>query len=146
VNGGLGLGRIALAAIGLAAIGYGLILMTVFDGADLVGLVFWLAGGVILHDIVLAPVVHAVTGLSGRLLPHWARTPVLVGFVVLGSVTLLAVPVLGRFGADHDPANPTLLDRNYAAGWLVVAGTTVVLVTAEAVRRRRACRRDPSAA
>ncbi len=41
------------------------------------------------------------------------------GFVVLGSATLLAIPVLGRFG--ERPDNPTLLDRNYTAGWLVLA-------------------------
>ena len=35
-------------------------------------------------------------------------------------VTLVAVPVLGRFGARAD--NPTLLDRDYVAGWLVLAG------------------------
>ncbi len=43
-----------------------------------------------------------------------AKAPAVVGCVVLGSVTLLAVPVLGRFGERSD--NPTLLDRNYTAG------------------------------
>ena len=45
------------------------------------------------------------------------------GLVVLGTVTLMAVPVLGGWGANAD--NPTILDRNYAAGWLVVAGVTI---------------------
>ena len=51
------------------------------------------------------------------LLPRAARAPAVVGFVVLGSVTLLAVPVLGRFGARPD--NATLLDRDYVVGWVV---------------------------
>ena len=39
-----------------------------------------------------------------------------MGGVVLGSLTLLAIPVLGRFG--ERPDNATLLDRNYTVGWL----------------------------
>ena len=42
------------------------------------------------------------------------RAPAVAGLVVLGSVTLLAIPVLGRFGARAD--NPTLLDRHYGVG------------------------------
>jgi hypothetical protein len=33
------------------------------------------------------------------------------------------VPTLGRFGATAD--NPTLLDRDYLAGWLVFAAIVV---------------------
>ncbi|MGY2874256.1 hypothetical protein ACVW00_001446 [Marmoricola sp. URHA0025 HA25] len=59
---------------------------------------------------------------------HRVPGPVVTGAVVLGTVTLVAIPVLGRFGARAD--NPTLLDRNYLLGWLVVATLTVVLVGA----------------
>jgi hypothetical protein len=38
------------------------------------------------------------------------------------------VPVLGGWGANAD--NPTILDRNYPAGWLVVAGVTILVVAA----------------
>ena len=54
--------------------------------------------------------VRGVAAAPGRL-----RAPAAAAFVVLGSVTLLAIPVLGRFGARPD--NPTLLDRHYVAGW-----------------------------
>ena len=54
------------------------------------------------------------------------RAPVVVGGVVLGSVTLLAVPVLLSYG--RKPDNPTLLDRDFTGGWWVFL----------AVRRRRA--------
>ena len=56
-----------------------------------------------------------------------------VGFVVLGSVTLLAMPVLGRFGARPD--NPTLLDRDYSVG-LAGAGRRWSLVAAWSRRLR----------
>jgi hypothetical protein len=68
-------------------------------------------------------------------LPRAARAPAVVGFVVLGTLTLLAVPVLGRFGARAD--NPTLLDRSYWAGWLVLAALTLVAVLAATLVRSR---------
>ena len=62
--------------------------------------------------------------------------PVAAALVVLGATTLLAVPVLGRFGARPD--NPTLLDRDYPAGWLALAGVVVLTtVVASLVRSRR---------
>ena len=70
-----------------------------------------------------------------RVLPASARAPAIVGFVVLGSVTLLAVPVLGRFGARPD--NVTLLDRHYVVGWLVFAALTVAAVVVASVVRSR---------
>ncbi len=47
---------------------------------------------------------------------------------MLGSLTLVAVPVLGGFGRSTDPTNETLLDRDYVAGWLVLAGLVVAVV------------------
>jgi hypothetical protein len=51
---------------------------------------------------------------------------------------VVAIPVLGRFGARPD--NPTLLDRPYLTGWLVVAGLTlgwVLLMSVLGARSRR---------
>ena len=59
--------------------------------------------------------------------PRSVRAPAAVALVVLGSVTLLAVPVLGRFGARPD--NPTLLDRDYSAGWLVARRRSLVVAS-----------------
>jgi len=96
----------------------------------------WLVAGVVLHDAVLALLTVALGTLVVRLVPEQARAPVVVGFVVLGTATLFAVPVLGRFGARAD--NPTLLDRDYTAGWLVLAAiTALAVVAATLVRSRR---------
>jgi len=125
---GLGVAGAALAAYGAW--------LAISRGHDHLDLAVWLAGGVLLHDGVLALVVLVLGAAVLRLLPQAAKAPAAVGFVVLGSVTLLAVPVLGRFGARAD--NPTLLDRGYWAGWLVVAGLTVgAVVAASLVRSRR---------
>ena len=70
----------------------------------------WPVARVVLHDFVLAPVVLLVGAVSGRAGPPRVRAGAAACFIVLGPVTLLAVPMLGRFGAHPD--NPTLLDRS----------------------------------
>jgi len=127
--------RVAMGAGGVLLGLYGAYLV-LSRGHDLLDVVLWLAGGVVLHDGVLSIAVVVLGVVAVRLLPEVARAPAVVGFVLLGSLTLLSVPVLGRFGARPD--NDTLLDRNYVAAWLVVAGLTLVaVVVATLVRSRR---------
>jgi hypothetical protein len=126
---------VALAALGVLAGLYGGSLL-LSRGHDLENVAVWLVGGVVVHDAVLSVLVIALAALAVRALPQPARSPAAVGFVVLGSVTLSAIPVLGRFGARPD--NPTLLDRGYWAGWLVLASLTLVaVIVATLVRSRR---------
>ncbi|SFB92322.1 hypothetical protein SAMN04487968_102311 [Nocardioides terrae] len=129
--------RWCLGLLGTALAFYGgWLLLT--RGHDLGNALVWLAAGVVLHDGVLALVTVAVGLAASRLLPGPARAPVAAGLVVLGSVTLLAIPVLGRFGARAD--NPTLLDRDYVAGYLGLVALTAAVVglaTLVGSRRRR---------
>lgn len=121
--------------VGVAAYG-GWLLLSRTDNDQLLDAGIWLASGVVLHDFVLTLGVLVVGALSLRLLPEPAKAPAVVGMVVLGAVTLVAVPVLGEFGARDD--NPTLLDRPYLASWLVLAAVTVLaVVVAGLVRSRR---------
>jgi hypothetical protein len=126
-----------LGVLGVAAAAYGgWLLLGRQDVDQLLNAGVWLGSGVVLHDLVLAPVVLALAALVTRVAGPAARAPVVVGLVVLGSVTLVAVPTLGRFGARPD--NPTLLDRPYGAGWLVLAGLVVLgTVVAGLVRSRQ---------
>jgi hypothetical protein len=104
--------------------------------SDLGNLVLWLAGGVVAHDAVIAPLVVLVGFVVLPRLPSGSRAPATAGFVVLLSVTLLAVPAIGRFGARDDV--PSLLNRPYGALWLVfVALVLLVVVVASVLRRRR---------
>ncbi|MDN4174168.1 hypothetical protein QWY28_14490 [Nocardioides sp. SOB77] len=135
-------GRVGLGALGVGLTAYGAWLL-VSREADLLDAAAWLVGGAVLHDAVLVPAVLLLGLVASRWLPWPARAPAAVGLVVLGSVTLLAVPVLGRFGARED--NPTLLDRDYTAGWLVLAGLVAVAVVVGTIvrtRRDRRARRD----
>lgn len=118
-------GRRALGALGVLVAAYGAWLLVSREAAHrLVEVGLWLGAGVLLHDVVLAPLVLLGTALAARVLPAAWRSPAVVVLVVLGAVTLLAVPVLGRFGARAD--NTTLLDRDYTTGWLLVAGLVVL--------------------
>lgn len=115
-----------LGALGVAGAAYGAMLLLDLGAENLRATLVWVVGGVVLHDAVLAPLTILV-GLAFLRLQRAgvAIGPLVVGGVVLASVTLAAVPVLGRFGARTD--NDTLLDRDYLVGWLVFAGVVVVL-------------------
>lgn len=106
------------------------------DAGQLVEIAVWLAAGIVLHDVVVAGVVLAGVGLGRRVLPRSWHAPATLALVVWGGVTLMAVPVLGRFGARPD--NPTLLDRPYLGAWAALSFVTVVVVAlAGQVRSRR---------
>lgn len=102
---------------------------------NLIGAVVWLAGGVLVHDGVVAVATIVVLGAGAVLLPARLRGPLAAAFLVLATVTVTAVPVLGRFGARAD--NPTLLDRNYLVGWLLLAALVGVAATAAVLLTRR---------
>lgn len=116
--------RLLVGLVGVAAGAFGALRFLQLDLTDVVNAVLWLAGGVILHDAILAPLTIGLTVLLARVVPARARVRVVVALVVLATVTVTAIPVLGRFGARPD--NLTILPRDYVLGWLVFA--VVVLV------------------
>ena len=129
--------RLGLGALGVLGGVYGaFLLLSRQQLGDWVEVGIWFAAGGVLHDLVLAPLVLLVGAGLARTLPVAARAATAVGLVVLGSVTLLAVPVLGGFGVKAD--NPTLFDRSYLGGWVVLAGlVAAAVVTATVARSRR---------
>jgi hypothetical protein len=132
---------IGVAGVAMAAYGGWLLLAEGRDSwAELLAIALWLVAGVVLHDFVLVPLTLALGYLAARLLPAGLRAPVVAGLVVLGTLTLMAVPVLGRFG--ERPDNPTVLDRDYTAGWLAVAGVIGLVVLLAAWIRQAGPRRD----
>lgn len=140
--------RWVLGGLGLLVGVYGAwLLLSRQDLAGILDVGLWLVVGVLLHDVVLSALLLLLGLLTVRLLPPLVRGPVAAGVVVLGTVTMMAVPVLGRFGAT--PLNPTLLDRDYVAGWFALAGlvallVALVVVLGVLVRRRRDTRRPPA--
>ncbi len=127
--------RLILGALGVVTGAFGALRFLQLDLPDIVDAVLWLAGGVVLHDAVVAPLTILLTVVLGRVVPHAWRSRVTVAAVVLLTVTAVAVPVLGRFGARAD--NPSLLDRDYVGGWLVLAALVLVATLVSGVVARR---------
>ena len=133
--------RLLIGAVGLAMGAFGALRFLQLDFADIVDAVLWLAGGVLLHDAVVAPLTIGVTLLLTRVVRPSVRRRVTVALIVLATVTVTAIPVLGAFGARPD--NPTLLPRNYVGGWVAFAALVVVAALVAgpiASARRRAAR------
>ncbi|HWJ10637.1 MAG TPA: hypothetical protein VNS46_14765 [Nocardioides sp.] len=129
--------RVGVGLLGVAVAVYGgVLLVSRQEPEQWRDALLWLAGGVLVHDGVLVPVTLLAGLAAARWLPAPYRRPAAVALVVVGPLTLLAVPVLGRFGARPD--DPTLLDRPYLVSWavLVVAVALAVALTGRAVGSR----------
>jgi hypothetical protein len=131
--------RIALGTLGVLGltIGGGLALSSL--GLRSIRLALWLGVPVLLHDGVLVPLVLALGWLARRLLPQPAWGPAACGLVATGTLTALGGVVLVKPGAD--PTLPSLLDRNYWAGYalaLAIVWTLTTLLAAARVRSARA--------
>lgn len=136
-------GRAVLGAAGGLLTAYGVwLLLSRQDLERNLDVALWLAGGVLVHDVLLGSVVIVVSLLATRLLPAVARPAAGAGLVVLGSLTLLAVPFLGGFGRENAPDNPTLLDRDYTAGYLVLVATVIIVVVLPVLLHSLRARRE----
>ncbi|WP_141013774.1 hypothetical protein [Nocardioides sambongensis] len=122
-----------LVLLGVLVAGYGgWLLLTTQDGAAVRATVVWAAVAVLVHDAVLAPIAiglgwgaRAVVRRTG--VPRRPAAAAAVVLVVLGTVTLVAVPVLGGFG--EEPTNDTLLPGDYGIGWVLVAAFSLLAAT-----------------
>ncbi len=135
--------RGGLILIGTVGMAYGAwLLVSRQDLGQIVEVVLWLAAAVVIHDGILAPMVLGLGWVGGRLLPRAIARGAVAVLVLLGPATLVAIPVLGRFGAKPD--NPTLLDRDYTQGLLVFAALCVCAGVAVALGELRS--RQPTRA
>ncbi len=124
-------------AVGGLGVGVGLwgawLIFGSADFGDLLNLAIWMGGGVIANDGLIAVICLVAGAVTMRVLPKRARGLAAVGFVILGTISVVAIPFLGRFGARED--NPTLLDRDYVGAYLVLVVVVVVLLTVIAMYR-----------
>lgn len=132
--------RLAIGAIGVAVIVYGSVLL--LHTVNVFQVVPWIIGPVVVHDLLIAPLTIAVVWLAARYLPSYARTPAMFGLLVSGSLTIVALSVVGRRGASPD--NPSLLNRDYLAGWAIAMAITWSIVVLTALLRRGTGRRQPA--
>ena len=122
--------RLALGILGACGMVWGAWQLS-DDGADrLWSTALWLAGVVVLHDAVLAPLVVVLGVAATTALPRRHRAVAAVAFLVWGTVTLAVANVLAGVGGK--PGMDSLLHRPYVTAWLVLSGLVLVAVVASA--------------
>jgi hypothetical protein len=139
---GVRIARVVLIAVGVVLTG---VAAAVFAAGvpvrQWLGVLLWLAGAVVLHDAVFAPLVLLGTRLlrraGGRL--SWAGVAIVqVALVVGGALTLVAFP--GIRSQQLGARNPSVLVFPYglhlALAWAAIGVVTAVVVVALGLRRR----------
>lgn len=129
--------RWTVGAAGLAALGYGVsTLLTDPQVGDWHGVLRWLVLALLLHDGVLVP----VTLLLGLAVGPRRRARLRWPFLVAGSLTAVALPVLLRPGAT---ANPSVLPLDYLRGWALALAVVAAVALLFPLGRRILRPRDP---
>jgi hypothetical protein len=127
---------------GFAAVGWGAVGLLRDDRVPLPAWLTWFVGSALVHDLVIAPLVVVVGALLARVLPRPARAPIVVGLVVSGVLTLVALPFILDLTTSLEPGFlPLDYGRNLLlliAGVMAVAGVWAVAATVRARRRPQA--------
>jgi hypothetical protein len=113
--------RLAIGALGVTGMAFGVYQALAHLSGQLPALVLWLAVPVIITDALVSPAVITIAWAGRRVLPRPGWGPAVVGLVGTGALTAAASVVLTRPGAHRDL--PSLLDRNYPAGYLLALAT-----------------------
>jgi hypothetical protein len=112
--------RAVLIILGVALGTYGAVLVWENPPVIIMRILVWALVGVVLHDLVFAPVCLALGFAGRRLIPGNWWPPVAVAAFCSVVLVLLAVPVFSKAGLRPD--NMTVLDRNYPLGlWISLA-------------------------
>jgi hypothetical protein len=112
--------RIALIVLGLMLGGYGAVLVWENPPVIIMRIVVWALVGVVLHDLVFAPVCVALGFAARRLIPGKWWPPIALAAFCSVVLVFLAIPVYGKPGLRPD--NMTVLDRNYPLGLWISLG------------------------
>ena len=95
----------------------------------------FLAGGALLHDLVVAPIVLLVGLAVARVVPAAWRSAVQAAAVISACVALFSYPLVRGFGRGAH--NPTSLPHNYALNLTVVVAAVWVVTLALVVPMRK---------
>ncbi|MCY0904699.1 hypothetical protein [Arthrobacter sp. H14-L1] len=135
--------RILLIILGLLPLAWGIYgIATRVPPGQIVGIIVWLAGSVILHDGLLVPgmlILGAVTVFLARKLSRTGRYLIRLALIIGGVVLLVVLPLI--YTAPRT-GTPTALTLPYALNLLgfllgLAAATTAGVVIAEHRQRKR---------
>jgi hypothetical protein len=145
-----GLGRVqtTLLLLGASTVAYGgvqMLQILLERTAPLLGVGGWWLGGPLIVDLIAVPVVVVVGVAIGRVVPAGWRRYVAAASALTVLVTLVAFPFLTGLG--RRPDNPSLLDRNYWAGYLtlvaIIWGLPLIGRLVRTIRPTRRRKLDP---
>jgi hypothetical protein len=127
-------------ALGLPVLAYGLLGVLVdADRTHPAELARWVVGSAVATDLLVVPAVIAIGAVARRLTPGPWWPTVRAALMVSGSLVLVAWPFVRGYG--DDPANPSLLPRDHAAGLAIAVAVVWALAAAHLAWRRAATRR-----
>jgi hypothetical protein len=87
--------RVSTVLAGAAILFYGVYgLLTAPEIQDRQNVGEWLLGGVLLHDLVLAPIVFVLCRLAARLAPPKVRAGLAAALMIVGTLALIAAPLV----------------------------------------------------
>jgi hypothetical protein len=100
----------------------------------------WVVGSAVATDLLVVPAVIAIGAAARRLTPRPWWPTVRTALMVTGSLALVAWPFVRGYG--DDPANASLLPRNYAAGLAMAVAVVWALAAARLAWRWAGARRS----
>ena len=129
------------AAVGWAVVAWGVrgIFVHSFDTRP-ANLAKFVVGGVLLHDLLVAPLVILLGVLVARTVPGRARAVVQAALVVSAIVALFSYPLVRAYG--HAANNPSSLPHNYGLNLLLILGMVWAAAAAVVFARLRRHRGD----
>lgn len=131
--GGISRARVVIGIPGVLLLAFGVFrLGTEVPVRDLLALVLWLGGALVLHDAVLSPGVVGVGALLRRI-PARARTYVQGALVTGGLVTVVAIPLIYRAGSQPDAE--ALLQQDVRTNLALLLALVVVAALGAYLRR-----------
>lgn len=123
--------QVLLVVVGTLVMAYGA--FNTLKLPDVIGILWWGALGLVLHDAVWAPAVLFLERRS-RSLGRWTR-PLQVALVLAVPVLLATLPTI--IGRPHVTAEPGLLPQSYLPGVVVVVVVALLAAAVTALRARR---------
>jgi len=121
--------RVALVVAGAVLIAYGMIGALTDDAADPIGMLVFLVGVLVGHDLLWMPAVLVAAALIGRRGPR-----VRIAALMAVSVGVVAVPLVLGFGRPAD--NPSVLPLHYARNLALILLAVAMIPVAAAVRKK----------
>jgi hypothetical protein len=112
--------RVVLVVLGVLIGAYGAVLVWENPPVIIMRILVWGLVGLVLHDLVFAPVCVALGFAARRLIPARWWPPIAVAAFCSVVLVFLAIPVYGKPGMRPD--NMTVLDRNYPLGLWISLG------------------------